>query len=976
MESKISKFLMLFAVTIGMGLSVTSCKDTAEDLYNELRNEIWGDTTTTGQGLKDQVAALETLLKNLQAQVNAINSCECDMDAVNARLTQLQTELATKADKADLNNKADKAEIEGLKTEINTLRTYIANTYVAQETYNTAIKNLQDQIDAIQKCTCDPTIPGRLSAAEQAIIDAKALAQQALTAAETAKTAADQAKTDAANAATAAQNAQNTANDAKTAAATAKTAADAANTLANAANTLAKANEQAIETINQTIILIKDRIATMGDSLKVAYDSAMVAAARSYADSIRIDELEKRVSDFETETRTELQNLKQEIADVRQLAMDNLAEAKEFAKQEADKVREELGEAVDDINTRINDLINNYKAVDRALQAQIDDLDERMGAVEKALNDIDARLNKIEDLLRHFVTGVIVQGSVNPAFGTLRLPLGINSHMLVAYYGDAKNDVYFPTSRTGNYVRPEQALTAKDMEVLGLSDDVLFAAGTTLIGEEGANAGKLYLTVNPANVDFQGLNLSLVNSQDEESHIKLGVMKKSDEVLKMGYTRAANNGFYEVPAYVNADDIENVQKVNFNATAVKNAVNEILKKRTGADFKGIAEDMYNLVTDMSLDATAVKVTRKTDAGGDSAVYSTYSIAATAVKPLSLESYKDLNKVTVPGYERVMAFIDRIAGNVQGRINDNKIFKSIAQLQESGNKIELRHVDIINVDELAKTLDLQIEVKIDTTINVKGKTLYLKEALNNKLTYVNPVTGDTEYITFEGNPSITVEDQSVRILLTRTFDMEDMYRSIMGNINTEIKELDKMVFTLTDFLADVNTVIEDALNLKNDVVDGIDNFASRIKNVVDRINNVIVKNVNNINLRFQPIMAVNINGATQFMSLAKNAPTVVNGTSVTLMPTTWNLELLVPLCKKHVAVTNVFKGDASAQVEGGELLSALQAANEQAQMNEVIDGNQREIKLSGLKSGYTYEIAYSALDFYGKIATKKSYITVQ
>jgi len=336
----------------------------------------------------------------------------------------------------------------------------------------------------------------------------------------------------------------------------------------------------------------------------------------------------------------------------------------------------------------------------------------------------------------------------------------------------------------------------------------------------------------------------------------------------------------------------------------------------------------------------------------------------------------LNKVTVPGYERVMAFIDRIAGNVQGRINDNKIFKSIAQLQESGNKIELRHVDIINVDELAKTLDLQIEVKIDTTINVKGKTLYLKEALNNKLTYVNPVTGDTEYITFEGNPSITVEGQSVRILLTRTYDMEGMYRSIMGNINTEIKELDKMVFTLTDFLADVNTVIEDALNLKNDVVDGVDNFASRIKNVVDRINNVIVKNVNNINLRFQPIMAVNINGATQFMSLAKNAPTVVNGTSVTLMPTTWNLELLVPLCKKHVAVTNVFKGDASAQVEGGELLSALQAANEQAQMNEVIDGNQREIKLSGLKSGYTYEIAYSALDFYGKIATKKSYITVQ
>jgi len=957
MESKISKFLMLFAVTIGMGLSVTSCKDTAEDLYNELANEIWGDTNL-GDGLRNRVDSLEKWRTEIQAQVDAINSCTCDTVKINNRLTKLEAALAAirscGCDTAAINQKirqlenqlGAKVDTTAMKAEINSLRTFMAETYVAKRVYNTAIEKLQKQIDAIKNCTCDSTIPGRLATAEQTIIEINNWIKEAKTAIENAQKAAE-------NAQKTAENAQKTADTAKK---------------------LAEINKDAITTINSTIKDIKARLVTMGDSLKVAYDKASAADARSYSDSIRIDELTKRMDDFAT--KDELQALADEVADVRQLAIDNLAEAKEYAKQEVDKVREELGEAIDDTNTRIDELINNFKAVDRALQAQIDDLDTRMGDVEKALNDINARLNKIEDLLRHLVTSVIVQGSVNPAFGTLRLPLGINSHMLVAYYGDAKNDVYFPTSRTGNYVRPEQALTAKDMEVLGLSDDVLFAAGTTLIGEEGANAGKLYLTVNPANVDFQGLNLSLVNSQDEESHIKLGVMKKSDEVLKMGYTRAANNGFYEVPAYVNADDIENVQKVNFNATAVKNAVNEILKKRTGADFKGIAEDMYNLVTDMSLDATAVKVTRKTDAGGDSAVYSTYSIAATAVKPLSLESYKDLNKVTVPGYERVMAFIDRIAGNVQGRINDNKIFKSIAQLQESGNKIELRHVDIINVDELAKTLDLQIEVKIDTTINVKGKTLYLKEALNNKLTYVNPVTGDTEYITFEGNPSITVEGQSVRILLTRTYDMEGMYRSIMGNINTEIKELDKMVFTLTDFLADVNTVIEDALNLKNDVVDGVDNFASRIKNVVDRINNVIVKNVNNINLRFQPIMAVNINGATQFMSLAKNAPTVVNGTSVTLMPTTWNLELLVPLCKKHVAVTNVFKGDASAQVEGGELLSALQAANEQAQMNEVIDGNQREIKLSGLKSGYTYEIAYSALDFYGKIATKKSYITVQ
>ena len=45
------------------------------------------------------------------------------------------------------------------------------------------------------------------------------------------------------------------------------------------------------------------------------------------------------------------------------------------------------------------------------------------------------------------------------------------------------------------------------------------------------------------------------------------------------------------------------------------------------------------------------------------------------------------------------------------------------------------------------------------------------------------------------------------------------------------------------------------------------------------------------------------------------------------------------------------------------------------MNTVLDGTVRELKLTGMKYGYVYEIAYSALDFHGKIATRKYYVTV-
>jgi hypothetical protein len=78
----------------------------------------------------------------------------------------------------------------------------------------------------------------------------------------------------------------------------------------------------------------------------------------------------------------------------------------------------------------------------------------------------------------------------------------------------------------------------------------------------------------------------------------------------------------------------------------------------------------------------------------------------------------------------------------------------------------------------------------------------------------------------------------------------------------------------------------------------------------------------------------------------------------------------------VAITNVFKGNASAQDGDGECKSALEAANNAEGMNEVLDGNTRQIKVDGLQSGYTYEVAYSALDFHGKIATKKYYFTVK
>ena len=200
MKRKFSKFLALLAVTACVGVAVSSCKDTNEDLQNQidqLRLVVIGDESDLSQSLQTQINNLKAQLALYQQQLEAINSCECDMDAVEAKLTALQTALAQKANLTDLEGLAT---VQQLQNEINALRTFIASTYVAKSEYTQAIQTLEAAIEAAKcKCTgecgCDlSSILSRLSAVETAAADAKALAQDAAARADAAKAAADAAK--------------------------------------------------------------------------------------------------------------------------------------------------------------------------------------------------------------------------------------------------------------------------------------------------------------------------------------------------------------------------------------------------------------------------------------------------------------------------------------------------------------------------------------------------------------------------------------------------------------------------------------------------------------------------------------------------------------------------------------------------------------------------------------------------------------
>ena len=744
---------------------------------------------------------------------------------------------------------------------------------------------------------------------------------------------------------------------------------------------------------------------------------------------------------------------------------------------------------ISDLETKLQTAMDEFQEKIDSLQAQIDSLGVLVAKNTEDIEKLTGEFDILQENLKRQVTGIIVQGTYNPAFGTLNLPIGVQSNVLLTYYGEATQPVYFPTARTANYVHEKYALTTKDLQALGLSDDTpLFKTGDVILQNEESNAGTLFLTVNPNTVDFSKLQLSLVNSQDHESYIKLDGLKRSDRILQLGYSRAADNGFYECTANLAAEDVNKVQKINFNTSSIKDAIHEIINKRSSADLTKVASDMADVIKGLRIDANAVKCEWSDSAkAGETAkkhaVYSNYNLAATAVKPLSLQTAKDFHYETVPGYERAMELLDSVSKSLHGAVktvykefNSSDLVKDVASLKIkhvvvadlTESQKALFRVDIdttIEIGGLSYHLDLNQTVNVPVKFNVKTTvdidesipvdmsnvtvpTLVINASLTNKsdntATLVIPVmSGDTEIgkanvdlsqvnvtttatgagggvikldgnaiahfktskdvdikvdtvyqttinvekwiyfgdykldengnIVYDGNGNpIHTDKKSIRIWVKK--DLSKAAESLWGSAQQAIGGVNNMLDDLNNIVDDVNDMITKINSYQAKIDTKIDNFMDKVASYLKKYNEKIVNFVNSTNTRLQPTLIASDGTGTKMLSMAKNYPTKFKAGTIGLVPTTWTIELAVPLAKKHVAVVNVFKGNKSAQGGDTDCKDELSRANTGDNMNTVFSGNVRRAYVN-LKSGYTYEIAYSALDFHGKIATRKYYVTV-
>ena len=331
-----------------------------------------------------------------------------------------------------------------------------------------------------------------------------------------------------------------------------------------------------------------------------------------------------------------------------------------------------------DLKGRIDAIESQLCKVDcEAVKADVDALKEEVRALKDALegvatkDDLDALTLRVDDLeaqneeiLERIATleeqmklkGITVHSVYTPSFGSFNSSFGLNSNILLGYYGSIANgDPNFGSD--------------------GLE-------GGDVVSK---NLGTVYLTIDPLNVDFTGYDVNLVNSLGESAGVTMTALAKSEHDIKLGYTRAeGNNYLYETTAEIaSADD---VQHVTLNTQGYKDALKDIINYKDGVNFSNIASLIYNTVhTDLS--ANAVEVSHETES-----VISKYEISAAVVKPLSISTVEALASINGDAVaSKLSSAANKIVNKVQSvllsRFGDKLIsfdIQSIELIPSSGS----------------------------------------------------------------------------------------------------------------------------------------------------------------------------------------------------------------------------------------------------------------------------------------------------
>ena len=524
-------------------------------------------------------------------------------------------------------------------------------------------------------------------------------------------------------------------------------------------------------------------------------------------------------------------------------------------------------------------------------------------ALNQRLDSVSGSLNKaLNILLEQKLDGITVNATENPVTGYWNASFtGLNLKLASSFYGVAAE---------GN-----EDWDVKANQVLG----------------KGGNAGYLYVSLNPTEIDPSLVKVELVNSQGEPAKgFELGEIDNTDKVLTFG-TKAATvsaNGFYQVP--VIASDPQN-DGVEFDkgalAAAAKNALNELRNpKENDLDLSMIASALYKNIP--VLTAYGVKAeyylynpdTKNLELHKTiKHAVSDYDIAAVAVKPVSFNFLKD------------NATLDKLSDWAV----ENFRLPSLSS----------------KLDKFADALDVKVTLSADKqNINV-----YTIVALMDVTAKQDPTTKSVWFYNKDGNKiaGSEIKNAELTTVTTTTLNTET------GVHTQHVYKITTTDSTIADVVDELNTQIAGKLEpIKND----INKVGDKWENVIAKVNPLLKKvasKIGSANKLLQPtILYVDQNGNPNTLSTigGRLGGTRFVGTgATTLYPTSWTAELLAPAYKKSISVKAVKdenKGGATVTLTDGKTSAA-----------EPFDGSINKVIFNATKTG-EYIIVYKAIDYSG------------
>ena len=555
------------------------------------------------------------------------------------------------------------------------------------------------------------------------------------------------------------------------------------------------------------------------------------------------------------------------------------------------------------------------------LKGKVDGVDGRLQAIEKlrltdsiaakkitdALNNrldsVSGSLDKaLNSLVEQKLDGITVNATENPVTGYWNASFtGLNLKLASSFYGVAAE---------GN-----EDWDVKANQVLG----------------KGGNAGYLYVSLNPTEIDPSSVKVELVNSQGEPAKgFELVEIDNTDKVLTFG-TKAATvsaNGFYQVP--VIASDPQN-DGVEFDkgalAAAAKNALNELINpKENDLDLSMIASALYKnipVLTAYGVKAEYYLYNPNTETLEPKTVkhaVSDYDIAAFAVKPVSFNFLKD------------NATLDKLS---DWAVENFRLPSLSSKLNKFADALDVK---------VTLSADKQ-KVNVYTIVALTDVKVHYEEATNEAW--------------FEKQDGTKIEGSEIK----NVSEVEVIASPETGESTQYVYKITTTDSTIADVVAELNSQIAGKLQpIKND----INKVGDKWENVIAKVNPLLKKvasKIGSANKLLQPtILYVDQNGNPNTLStIGGRLGTRFVGTgATTLYATSWTAELLAPAYKKSISVLE--KGATVTLTDG------TSAA-------EPFPGSVNKVIFNATKAG-KYTIVYKAIDYSGVEVEKTFNVVVE